>query len=60
MIQNNRNNMSPHIIPIILFRHDYCDYCRLLQLLQIIVIIATIRIIVTMVLKHRRFHKKHH
>ena len=28
--------MSPHIIPIILFRHDYCDYCGLLQLLWII------------------------
>ena len=52
--------MSPHIIPIILFRHDYCDYCGLLRLLQIIAIIAIIRIIVTMVLKHRRFHHKHH
>ena len=28
--------MSPHIIQIILFRHDYCDYCGLLRLLQII------------------------
>ena len=55
--------MSPHIIAIILFRHDYCDYCTLLQLLQIIAIIAIIviiRVIVTIVFKHTRFHHKHH
>ena len=58
MIQNNRNDMSPHIIltyysdymsphiiPIILFNYDHCDYCDYSGLLRLFWIIPIFPVI---------------